>query len=63
MCIRDRLTTYLVGRNSVKPYLESRAVIFDKIFKPKQQPPNTLLIIDGLLEEDMLVEITTVAVV
>ena len=58
-----QLTTYLVGRNSVKPYLESRAVIFDKIFKPKQQPPNTLLIIDGLLEEDMLVEITTVAVV
>ena len=58
-----QLTTYLVGRSSVEPYLEARAVIFGKIFKPKEQPPNTLLIIDGLLEEGMLIEIATIAAI
>jgi enamine deaminase RidA (YjgF/YER057c/UK114 family) len=55
-------TTYVVGRESVQPYLNGRTGIFDEIFPGRDYPPNTLLVISGLVREDMLVEISTVAV-
>jgi enamine deaminase RidA (YjgF/YER057c/UK114 family) len=54
-------TTYLVGRQSVQPFMEARSEIFPKIFPNKDYPPNTLLIISGLVREDFLVEIKAVA--
>ena len=55
------INTYVVGRESVQPYLDARAVVFAEIFPGDQFPPNTFLVIDGLLHEDYLVEVTVPA--
>ena len=54
-------TTYLVGRDSIQPFLEARAAIFPSLFPDGDYPPNTLLIINGLVREEFLVEIKAVA--
>ena len=56
-----QITTYCVGRQSVQPYLDARATLFDEIFPEGQTPPNTLLVISGLVDETMLIEIMAVA--
>ena len=57
-----QLTTYVVGRHSVQPYLDARSELFEEIFSDGKYPPNTLLVVDGLLDEDMLIEVTAIAV-
>ena len=54
-------TTYLVGKESVQPFVEARTEIFPSIFPGRDYPPNTLLIISGLVREEFLVEIKAVA--
>ena len=54
-------TTYLVGRESIQPFIEARTQLFPSLFPNGDYPPNTLLVIDGLVHEDMLVEIKAVA--
>ena len=54
-------TTYLVGRESVQPFIEARNDIFPTIYPGRDYPPNTLLIISGLVREEFLVEIKAVA--
>ena len=53
--------TYLVGRDSIQPFMKARKEFFDKVFPERNYPPNTLLIIDGLVQEELLVEIKVVA--
>lgn len=55
------LTIYLVGRESVQPYIEARGAIFDEIFPKKDFPTSTLLVISGLAREEFLVEIKAIA--
>ena len=55
------LTTYVVGRESVQGFIEARTDIFPTIFPDADYPPNTLLIIDGLVREEFLVEVKAVA--
>ena len=54
-------TSYLVGRSSVQGFIEARTEIFPTIFPNADYPPNTLLIVDGLVREDLLVEVKAVA--
>ena len=54
-------TTYLVGRDAVQPFVEARNEIFPTIFPGEDYPPNTLLIISGLVREEFLVEIKALA--
>ena len=54
-------TTYLVGREAVLPFVEARTEIFPTIYPGGDYPPNTLLIISGLVREEFLVEIKAVA--
>ena len=54
-------TTYVVGRESVQGFIEARTDIFPTIFPDADYPPNTLLIIDGLVREEFLVEVKAVA--
>ena len=54
-------TTYLVGRETVPPFIQARLEIFPEIFPNGDYPPNTLLVIDGLVREEYLVEIKAVA--
>ena len=55
-------TTYLVGRETVQPFMAARAELFPTLFPAGDYPPNTLLVIEGLVREEFLVEIKAVAV-
>ena len=54
-------TTYLVGRSSIQPFIDARTRLFPSLFPGGYYPPNTLLVIDGLVQEALLVEIKAVA--
>ncbi len=54
-------TIYLVGRDSIQPFMQARAELFPEIFPNGDYPPSTLLVIGGLVREDFLVEIKVVA--
>ena len=67
-----QFTTYLVGRAAVQPFLDARRArgggharreAFAEFFPDGAYPPNTLLLVVGLVREDLLVEVTTIAVV
>ena len=54
-------TTYVVGRETVPAFMAARAEIFPTLFPNGDYPPNTLLVISGLVREEFLVEIKAVA--
>ena len=54
-------TTYLVGEESIQPFIQTRTEVFPGIFPNSDYPPNTLLVIDGLVRPEFLVEIKAVA--
>ena len=54
-------TTYVVGRDSVQGFIEGRTEVFPTIFPDGDYPPNTLLVIEGLVREEFLVEVSAVA--
>ena len=54
-------TTYVVGRSSVQGFIDGRNQAYPQIFPNGDFPPNTLLVVDGLVREEFLVEIKAVA--
>ena len=54
-------TTYVVRRSSVEGYIQGRLAVFPDLFPQGDFPPNTLLVIEGLVQEDFLVEISAIA--
>ena len=56
-----QLTTHLVGRSSVQPFLKARDEYFARVYPNTDYPTNTLTLVDGLLREGMLVAVTAVA--
>ena len=54
-------TTYVVGREAIQSYMQTRMEIFPEIFPNKDYPPNTLLVVSGLVREEFLLEIKAVA--
>ncbi len=54
-------TYYIVGRSSVQQFLDARTAIFDEAYPDGDFPPATLLIVDGLVREDLLLEVSAVA--
>ena len=54
-------TTYVVGRSSIQEYIKGRSEVYPEIFPNGDFPPNTLLIVAGLVNEDFLVEIKAMA--
>ena len=54
-------TTYVVGRESVQRYIAARTDVLPRLFPDGDYPPNTLLVVDGLVREEFLLEISTIA--
>ncbi len=54
-------TTYLVHSQDIAKFMAYRTREFPKLFKDGRYPPNTLLIIDRLVQEQFLIEVSAVA--
>lgn len=52
--------TYLVGRTSMPGFSRARDERFARWFGSEQPPPNTLVMVEGLVDPDALVEIEAV---
>jgi len=56
-----QFTTYLVHSQDIAKFMAWRLREFPKMFPDGRYPPNTLLVIDRLVQEQFLVEVQTVA--
>ena len=56
-----QFTTYLVHSQDIPGFMQFRLREFPKMFPEGVYPPNTLLVIDRLVQEQYLVEVQTVA--
>jgi len=56
-----RFTTYLVHSQDIPKFMDYRLREFPRLFPNGVYPPNTLLIIDRLVQEQFLVEVQTIA--
>jgi enamine deaminase RidA (YjgF/YER057c/UK114 family) len=56
-----QFTTYLVHSQDIPKFMQYRLREFPRMFPNEAYPPNTLLVIDRLVQEQFLVEVQTVA--
>ena len=56
-----QFTTYMVHSQDIPKFMAWRLREFPKLFPDGKYPPNTLLIVDRLVQEPFLVEVQTVA--
>jgi enamine deaminase RidA (YjgF/YER057c/UK114 family) len=54
-------TTYMVHSQDIQKFMAYRLRAFPKMFPNAAYPPNTLLIIDRLVQEKFLIEVSTIA--
>ena len=58
-----QFTTYLVHSQDIPLFMQYRLGAFPKMFPNGAYPPNTLLMVDRLVQEQFLVEVQTVAAI
>jgi len=56
-----QFTTYLVHSQDIARFMQWRLTEFPRLFPSGVYPPNTLLVVDRLVQEQFLVEVQTVA--
>jgi enamine deaminase RidA (YjgF/YER057c/UK114 family) len=56
-----QFTTYIVHSQDIQKFMTYRLREFPRMFPSGHYPPNTLLIVDRLVQEPFLVEVQTVA--
>ncbi|OBF25682.1 RidA family protein [Mycobacterium sp. ACS4331] len=54
--------TYVVGRESIPEFVAGRRLVYPELYPSGVYPPNTLLIVSGLVSEAAKVEIEALAV-
>src|SRR5215470_7629977 len=54
-------TTYLVHSQDISKFMQYRIREFPRLFAGSAYPPNTLLVIDRLVREEFLIEVSAVA--
>ena len=58
-----QFTTYMVHSQSIPEFMTYRLREFPKMFPDGKYPPNTLLLVDRLVQEPFLVEVQTIAAI
>jgi enamine deaminase RidA (YjgF/YER057c/UK114 family) len=58
-----QFTTYLVHSQDIPKFMEFRLREFPRMFPKGVYPPNTLLMVDRLVKEPLLVEVQTIAAI
>ena len=56
-----QFTTYLVHSQDIPKFMAWRLREFPRMFPDAKYPPNTLLVIDRLVQEPFLIEVQTIA--
>ena len=56
-----QFTTYLVHSQDIPKFMTFRKRVFPSLFPSGIYPPNTLLMVDRLVQEPFLVEVQTIA--
>ena len=56
-----QFTTYLVHSQDIPKFMAWRLREFPQLFPDGKYPPNTLLVIDRLVQEQFLIEVQTIA--
>lgn len=56
-----QFTTYLVHSQDIPKFMDFRKREFPKIFPDGVYPPNTLLMVDRLVQEPFLIDVQTIA--
>jgi enamine deaminase RidA (YjgF/YER057c/UK114 family) len=56
-----QFTTYLVHSQDIPSFMQFRLQEFPKLFPDRAYPPNTLLMVDRLVQEPFLVEVQAIA--
>jgi enamine deaminase RidA (YjgF/YER057c/UK114 family) len=54
-------TTYLVHSQDISKFMQWRSREFPRLFAGGAYPPNTLLIVDRLVREEFLIEVSAIA--
>lgn len=57
-----KFTTYLVHSQDIETFMRVRKQLFSAFFPEADYPPNTLLIVNRLVQEEFLIEVETTAV-
>jgi enamine deaminase RidA (YjgF/YER057c/UK114 family) len=58
-----QFTTYLVHSQDIARFMQWRLREFPKMFPDGKYPPNTLLVVDRLVQEPFLIEVQTIAAI
>ena len=58
-----KYTTYLTRKEDLGEYRRVRNALYEEFYPSGTYPPNTLLIVTGLVNDDLLVEIEAVAAI
>ena len=58
-----KFTTYLTRKEDLADYRSVRNALYEEFYPDGDYPPNTLLVVDGLVNDDLLVEIEAVAAI
>jgi len=56
-----KFNTYLVGADNIPKFMHARQELFAQLYPQGKCPPNTLLVVDRLVEKEFLVEIEAIA--
>ena len=58
-----KYTTYLTRKEDLGEYRRVRNALYEELYPDGTYPPNTLLIVSGLVNEDLFLEIEAVAAI
>ena len=56
------LTTYLIEADDIPKFFEARNELFPDLYPDGSYSPNTLLVIDRLVQPELMVEISALAI-
>ena len=60
---KPQFTTYLVHSQDIPKFMQWRLREFPRMFPGGAYPPNTLLIVDRLVQEQFLIEVQAIAAI
>lgn len=58
-----KFTTFLTSRSDIPKFMAKRAATFPKYFPSELYPPNTLLLVAGLVKPEFVIEVEAVAAI